>query len=68
MIAHKRSLTGHRLGAWHGKAKHSQETVRTVLSLRAQGLSYHKIGQRIGVSEWTVADWCQGKTRWVDRL
>lgn len=58
--------TGHRLGAWHGKAKHGPEVVRQALTLREQGLSYPKIGQRLGVSEWTVADWCQGKTRWID--
>lgn len=62
----KRALTGHRIGAWHGKAKHPAETVKAALSLREQGLSYPKIGKQIGVSEWTVADWCQGKTRWVD--
>lgn len=62
----RRAVTGHRLGAWHGKAKHSTETVKAALALRAQGLSYPKIGAQIGVSEWTVADWCQGKTRWVD--
>ncbi len=61
-----RAHTGHRLGAWHGKAKHPAETVKVALALREQGLSYPKISKQIGVSEWTVADWCQGKTRWVD--
>lgn len=64
----KRSITGHRLGAWHGKAKHSESVVRQALSLREKGMSYPKIGAQLGVSEWTVADWCQGKTRWVDAL
>lgn len=60
--------TGHRLGAWHGKAKHGPEVVRQALTLHYQGFSYAKIGQRLGVSEWTIADWCQGKTRYVDAL
>lgn len=64
----KRSITGHRLGAWHGKAKHPTSVVRQALSLREKGMSYPKIGAQLGVSEWTVADWCQGKTRWVDAL
>jgi hypothetical protein len=61
-----RAHTGHRIGAWHGRAKHSAQTVRQARELRAKGLTHVAIGNALGVPSRTVADWLSMATRWGD--
>ncbi len=58
--------SGHRVGAWHGRAKYPAETVREALRLHSQGLGCERIGAALGVPWRTVSDWLSGATRWVD--
>ncbi len=58
-----RALTGHRMGEWHQKAKHSDVMVRAARKLRAEGKSYGAVAAALGVSYWTARDWCVGATR-----
>lgn len=64
----KRAVSGHRLGAWHGRAKYPAETVRQALALHGQGLGCKRIGAELGIPWRTVSDWLSGATRWVDAL
>lgn len=59
-----RQHTGHRIGAWHGRSKHSDATVARARDLRAQGLGYKRIGAAIGVPWRTEVDWCLYATRY----
>jgi uncharacterized protein YjcR len=61
-----RNKTGHRIGEWHGRAKHSAEIVRQARAMRAKGMTYAAIGAALGVSSRTVADWITMATRWSD--
>lgn len=56
--------TGHRIGEWHGRAKHSDATVRRARELYAEVGSYKAVGDLLGVPEGTVADWIRRDTRW----
>lgn len=60
----KRSVTGHRIGEWHGKAKHKDVLVKCARELREGGMSYAKIGAEIGVPWRTVCDWVNYATRY----
>jgi hypothetical protein len=59
----KRGLTGHRVGAWHGRAKYPSETVAEARRLAIVGFGYKRIGKMLGVPWSTVADWVRGDTR-----
>jgi hypothetical protein len=37
--------------------------VEMARALRDGGLSFRRIGERLGVSQWTVRDWCEYRTR-----
>ncbi len=54
-----RNHTGHRVGEWHGSARHSDAVVRQARALHEQGLGYQRIGQKLDVPWRTVADWCR---------
>lgn len=60
-----RASSGHRLGEWHGRAKHSEETVARARSMHASGFSYVRIGLLLDVPWRTVADWCTFTTRYA---
>jgi hypothetical protein len=60
----KRSITGHRIGEWHGKAKHKDELVRKAREMRESGHSYTVIGKAVGVPWRTVCDWVNYATRY----
>ena len=59
-----RTLTGQRIGEWHGKVKHSDETVREARRLYNTVRNYRKVGEALGVHWRTVSDWVKGYTRW----
>lgn len=59
-----RNHTNHCVGEWHGKAKHTDATVREVQALHAQGLGYRKISFITGIAQSTVRDWLTQRTRW----
>jgi len=58
-----RGAFGHRLGADHPAAQHAADVVERARVLRGRGTSYRIIGYALGVSQWTVRDWCEGRTR-----
>ena len=60
----RRSVTGHRIGEWHGKAKHKDVLVKRARELREVGMTYIKIGAELGVHERTVYDWVTYATRY----
>lgn len=60
----KRNHTGHRIGACHQHARHGDDVVRMARILRAAGKTYAAIGNTLGVSPWTIRDWCVLATRW----
>jgi len=60
-----RSETGHRIGAWHGRAKYPTETVDRARDLHDEGRGYKAIGAMLGVPWRTVADWVRCDTRWA---
>ncbi|MFN7926312.1 MAG: sigma-70 family RNA polymerase sigma factor [Bryobacteraceae bacterium] len=53
------------LGECIGKLEHDQ---RTVLRLRARGMKYGEIADRMGVNENTVATWISRGTRMLGKL
>lgn len=59
-----RGHTGHRIGEWHGRAKHPDATVRRARELYAEIGSYESVGYLLGVPWRTVADWIRCDTRW----
>lgn len=59
-----RAPSGHRIGAWHQNAKHSDETVARARRLRASGMTYIRIGILLDVPWRTVVDWCTCTTRY----
>lgn len=60
----KRNLTGHRIGAWHGMAKHSDALVIKSRKLRESGMTYKQIGSALNVNWRTVCDWVNYATRY----
>jgi len=63
----KRNHTGHRVGAWHGRAKYNDQTVQMARYARSLGMSYSAIGRQLGGVPWrTVVDWCNYDTRWSE--
>jgi len=65
MTAKARAPTGHRLGAWHHRAKYPDATVARARELREQGKSYAQIGAAVGAPWRTVVDWCNWGTRYA---
>lgn len=61
----KRNHTNHRIGEWHGKAKHSDDVVRRARELRDKGMTLKQISSEIGVSFRTIADWVNYATRYT---
>jgi len=62
----KRNHTGHRMGAWHPKAKRNAATVNMARQMREQGMTYSAIGKQLGVPWRTVWDWVNYATRYAD--
>lgn len=58
-----RAASGHRLGAWHQRAKVDDETVRFVRELREEGFSYNAISMGTGIPIYTIRDWVTFRTR-----
>jgi orotate phosphoribosyltransferase-like protein len=52
-----------RLGERHHRARHSNDVVERARTLKDGGLGYKRIGRQLGISEWTVRDWCAFRTR-----
>lgn len=53
----KRSVTGHRVGEWHQRAKLSTEQVQEMRQLRQRhGMSYKALSERFGCGVSTARD------------
>lgn len=59
----RRNHRGYRVGEDHHRAKLNDEAVSWMRELRAQGLSYRAIAERVGCSLWTARDICDFRTR-----
>jgi hypothetical protein len=58
--------TQYKYGAEHHRARHDTQTVERARTLRERhGWPYRRIGEELGVSRFTVADWCKYATRFT---
>ena len=63
-----RGPSGHRIGEWHQRAKHSDEKVRAILADYERGVpgkGYASVGKKHGVPWPTVRDYVQGSIRGI---
>lgn len=62
------SIPFYHRGALHPAAKHSTETIREVIALHKQGMSYQQISVRTGVKESYVWDIVSYRRRWTETM
>lgn len=59
----RRNHTGHRVGGWHHRAKLTDDDVRLIRILNAEGIGYRKLAEKFECGQSTVRDICTYRTR-----
>lgn len=66
-MPNRRNHTGHRVGAWHPKAKLTAQQVADMRAEYAAGrIGYNRLAQKYGCGISTVRDIVTLATRWAD--
>lgn len=65
-MTNKRAPSGHRIGAWHGKAKYSDAIIAEVRKKHIPHVyGIKRLSDEFDIPYSTVRDWVQYKTRYA---